>query len=290
MATPEGKEVVFVAADGSEFRVPMAAALACGAVAPSTSKFVFESAPPMVVELVAAYLIEGSLELLDYTLASHSSVDVGVVPDDALAEATRAYALDVAERGSFALASIKGGAIPVDQRSVNADGENDASVERYLKDEALKAEVAGTPVFTSIDPAGYDALFLPGGHGTMFDYPVSDELARLVERFDREGKIVAAVCHGPAGLVSAKKADGTPLVAGRRVAGFTDSEERAVGLDQAVPFLLETRLKELGGKHEGGPDFAPFALHDGNLVTGQNPASATRTAELVMEALQDKVA
>ncbi|GAM06250.1 type 1 glutamine amidotransferase domain-containing protein [Novosphingobium sp. MBES04] len=93
------------------------------------------------------------------------------------------------------LASIKGGAIPVDQRSVNVDGENDASVERYLKDEALKAEVAGTPVFTSIDPAGYDALFLPGGHGTMFDYPGSDELARLVERFDREGKIVAAVCH-----------------------------------------------------------------------------------------------
>ena len=130
------------------------------------------------------------------------------------------------------LASIKGGAIPVDQRSVNADGENDASVERYLKDEALKAEVASTPVFTSIDPAGYDALFLPGGHGTMFDYPGSDELARLVERFDREGKIVAAVCHGPAGLVSAKKADGTPLVAGRRVAGFTDSEERAVGVRQ----------------------------------------------------------
>ena len=188
------------------------------------------------------------------------------------------------------LASIKGGAIPVDQRSVNADGENDASVERYLKDDALKAEVASTPVFTSIDPAGYDALFLPGGHGTMFDYPGSDELARLVERFDREGKIVAAVCHGPAGLVSAKKADGTPLVAGRRVAGFTDSEERAVGLDQAVPFLLETRLKELGGKHESGPDFAPFALRDDNLVTGQNPASATRTAELVMEALKDKVA
>ena len=188
------------------------------------------------------------------------------------------------------LASIKGGAIPVDQRSVNADGENDASVERYLKDEALKAEVVGTPVFTSIDPGGYDALFLPGGHGTMFDYPGSDELARLVERFDREGKIVSAVCHGPAGLVSAKKADGTPLVAGRRVAGFTDSEERAVGLDQAVPFLLETRLKELGAKHEGGPDFAPFALRDGNLVTGQNPASAARTAELVMEALKEKVA
>lgn len=188
------------------------------------------------------------------------------------------------------LASIKGGAIPVDQRSVNADGENDASVERYLKDEALKAEMADTPAFTSIDTSGYDAVFLPGGHGTMFDYPGSEELARLVERFDREGKIVAAVCHGPAGLVSAKKPDGTPFVAGRRVAAFTDSEERAVGLDQAVPFLLETRMKELGAHHEGGPDFQTFALRDGSLVTGQNPASATRTAELVMEALKAKTA
>ena len=186
------------------------------------------------------------------------------------------------------LASIKGGAIPVDERSVNADGENDASVERYLKDETLKSEVANTPSFASIDTDAFDAVFLPGGHGTMFDYPGSEELARLVERFDREGRIVAAVCHGPAGLVSAKKPDGTPFVEGRRVAAFTDSEERAVGLDQAVPFLLETRMKDLGAIHEAGPDFQPFALRDGNLVTGQNPASATRTAELVLEALSAK--
>lgn len=186
------------------------------------------------------------------------------------------------------LASIKGGAIPVDERSVNADGENDASVERYLKDETLKNEVATTPAFGSIDADAFDAVFLPGGHGTMFDYPGSEELARLVERFDREGRIVAAVCHGPAGLVSARKPDGTPFVEGRRVAAFTDSEERAVGLDQAVPFLLETRMKDLGAIHEAGPDFQPFALRDGNLVTGQNPASATRTAELVLEALNAK--
>ena len=97
---------------------------------------------------------------------------------------------------------------------------------------------------------------------------------------------MAAVCHGPAGLVAAKKADGTPFVAGRKVAAFTDSEERAVGLEEAVPFLLESRLKELGAAHEGGPDFKPYAVRDGRLVTGQNPASATRTAELVMEALR----
>lgn len=184
------------------------------------------------------------------------------------------------------IASIGGGRVPVDARSVAEAGRNDASVERYLKDPALQAEVAATPKFTTLDPANYDALFLPGGHGTMFDYPGSAELARLVERFDRAGKVVAAVCHGPAGLVAARQADGTtPFVAGRRVAAFTDSEERAVGLDKAVPFLLETRLKELGAQHVGGPDFQPYAVRDGRLVTGQNPASAVRTAELVIEAL-----
>ena len=188
------------------------------------------------------------------------------------------------------IASIQGGPVPIDARSVNAPGENDASVERYLADEALKAEVAATPAFTAIDPDGYDALFLPGGHGTMFDYPVSEGLARLVERFDRAGKVVAAVCHGPAGLVAARKADGTPFVAGRKVAAFTDSEERAVGLENAVPFLLESHLKELGAAHQGGPDFKPYAVRDGRLVTGQNPASATRTAELVMEALRPAAA
>jgi putative intracellular protease/amidase len=183
------------------------------------------------------------------------------------------------------LASIAGGPVPVDPRSVKEAGENDASVERYLRDAALRAAVAGTPAFEILDPDGFDALFLPGGHGTMFDYPVSEPLARLVERFDRSGKVVAAVCHGPAGLVAARKADGSPLVAGRRLAAFTDSEERAVGLDRAVPFLLETRLRELGARHEGAPDFTPFALRDGLLVTGQNPASAGPAAALVMEAL-----
>lgn len=184
------------------------------------------------------------------------------------------------------LASIAGGAIPVDQRSVAAAGANGASVERYFADPVLQAEVAATPAVSAVDPTGYDALFLPGGHGTMFDYPGSAALARLVEQFDRAGKIVAAVCHGPAGLVAALKADGTPYVAGRRLAAFTDSEERAVGLDQAVPFLLETRLKALGAHHQAGPDFASFVLRDGNLVTGQNPASAGDTAKLVMQALK----
>lgn len=204
-----------------------------------------------------------------------------------LEELTTPYYAFVDAGAEVTLASVAGGPIPIDARSVRPAGENDASVERYLGDAALQARVADTPAFTTLDAAGFDALFLPGGHGTMFDYPVSEALAALVERMDRDGRVVAAVCHGPAGLVAARKPDGSPFVAGRRVAAFTDSEERAVGLDKAVPFLLETRLKELGARHEAAPDFQPHALRDGRLVTGQNPASAVLVAELVLSALNE---
>lgn len=183
------------------------------------------------------------------------------------------------------VASIAGGRIPVDARSISKPGDNDASVERYLEDAEAQQTFNNTVAFTELDTDGFDAVFLPGGHGTMFDYPDSDALAALIETFDRAGKIVSAVCHGPAALVSAKAPDGAPFVKGRKVAAFTDSEEVAVGLDDAVPFLLETRLRELGALHEAAPDFEPFALQDGNLITGQNPASATKTATLVLDAL-----
>lgn len=207
-----------------------------------------------------------------------------------LEELTTPWYAFVDAGADLTLASIAGGKIPVDPRSLKPAGENDASVERALKDATFQRLIAETPKFDTLDASGYDAILLPGGHGTMFDYPQNAALARLVAEFDAAGKVVAAVCHGPAGLVGARKADGTPVVAGRRVAAFTDSEERAAGLDKAVPFLLETRLKELGARHESGPDFKPFALRDGNLVTGQNPASAEPLAKLVMEALAARVA
>lgn len=205
-----------------------------------------------------------------------------------LEELTTPYYAFVDAGADVTLASIKGGEIPVDQRSVAPEGENDASVERYLKDDALKAAVRNTMRADDVEAFGteYDAVFLPGGHGTMFDYPGSETLAKIVESFDRAGKVVSAVCHGPAGLVSAKSADGSPFVKGRTVAGFTDSEEHAVGLQDAVPFLLETRLRELGAIYQSAPDFEAFAVRDGNLVTGQNPASAGKTAALVMDAIQ----
>ena len=183
--------------------------------------------------------------------------------------------------------SISGGAIPIDPRSLKPEGENEDSVERYLKDEGAQALFMDTPPVTSVDIVHYDAVFLPGGHGTMWDYPGSQELSAIVSSALQSDKVVGAVCHGPAGLVTARLDDGTSVVAGKRVAGFTNSEEEAVGLTEEVPFLLETRLRELGADYQSGPDFAPFAVRDGLLVTGQNPASAGETVRYVIQALEE---
>lgn len=189
---------------------------------------------------------------------------------------------------SVTLASITGGPAPIDPRSVKPKGENEDSVDRFLGDEAASSALNATLALSAIDISEYDAVFLPGGHGTMWDLPESAELAALLGKAWADGKVVAAVCHGPAGLVNVKDETGAPLVSGRRVTGFSDSEERAAGLDEAVPFLLETRLRELGGRYESVADFQPFAIADGRLVTGQNPASSALTARLTLEALNSE--
>jgi putative intracellular protease/amidase len=121
----------------------------------------------------------------------------------------------------------------------------------------------------------------------MFDLPKSNSLAELLTAAWADGKVVSALCHGPAGLVNVKHVQGRPLVAGRRVSAFTNSEEEAAGLAHAVPFLLETRMRELGAKYEHRSNFEPFAVRDGNLATGQNPASSEKVVELVLEAARE---
>ncbi|MGU3282550.1 type 1 glutamine amidotransferase domain-containing protein [Methylobacterium mesophilicum] len=185
------------------------------------------------------------------------------------------------------LASITGGPAPVDPRSLKATGENPESVERILSDPVASAALQATLPIESVDASAHAVLFLPGGHGTMWDLPGSTALSRAVSAVWTGGKVVAAVCHGPAGLISAQDASGEPLVAGRRVTAFSNSEERGAGLAATVPFLLETRLRELGGRYECGADFQPFAIADGRLVTGQNPASSALTATLTLDALRD---
>lgn len=186
---------------------------------------------------------------------------------------------------SVTLASIRGGPAPVDPRSVKAGGENEASADRFLNDETACAALNDTVPVSAVEVGSCDAVFLPGGHGTMWDLPESAELAAMLTRAWNEGKVIAAVCHGPAGLVNARDEAGAPLVSGRRVTGFSDSEERAVGLETTVPFLLESRLRELGGHYECAADFKPFAIADGRLVTGQNPASSASAAKLTLETL-----
>jgi putative intracellular protease/amidase len=184
------------------------------------------------------------------------------------------------------IVSIHGGAVPIDPRSRNPLGENDANVDRFLRSEVAMAKIGATPAVDTVDWREYDAIFLPGGHGTMWDLPESAGLAKLLgEAFD-DGRVIAAVCHGPAGLVTARTKAGAPIVAGKRVSAFTNAEEEAAGLTAVVPFLLETRLRELGGQYESGPDFQPFAVADGLLVTGQNPASSALVAQKVLDAVR----
>jgi putative intracellular protease/amidase len=183
------------------------------------------------------------------------------------------------------IASPAGGPAPIDAASLKPKGENDAAVERYLADAATQARMAATRRAADVDAADFDAVFFPGGHGTMWDLPNDAGVTRAVERAFAGGKFVASVCHGAAGLVSAKRADGHSVVQGKRVNAFTDAEEAAVGLTGVVPFLLESRLRELGGRFEGAANWQAFAIRDGQLITGQNPQSSALVAQELLGAL-----
>lgn len=185
------------------------------------------------------------------------------------------------------IASPLGGSAPVDPGSLSAADDAAGGAARFLADESAQALISSTIRLADVDPASYAAVFIAGGHGAVWDLPQDADLARIVSAVDESAGVVAAVCHGPAGLVAARRSDGTPLVAGRRVAVFTDEEEAAAGLTDVVPFLLESRFRELGAIVEGGPVWGDNSVRDGNLVTGQNPASAGSAAALVLEALAD---
>ncbi|MEM7795578.1 MAG: type 1 glutamine amidotransferase domain-containing protein [Cyanobacteria bacterium P01_C01_bin.118] len=181
------------------------------------------------------------------------------------------------------LASIQGGQAPLDPKSHLDESQTD-DTRRFLTDSAAQDALANTIAIDQVNAGDYDAIFMPGGHGTMWDFANSSTLSNLIADFDQQKKIISAVCHAPAGLVNVKTASGDPLVKGKLVTAFSNSEEKAVELDTVVPFLLETRLKKLGAKFEAGPDWGPLAKQDGNLITGQNPASSEPAAKAVLAA------
>lgn len=183
------------------------------------------------------------------------------------------------------IASPLGGAVTLDPGSVKPAGQNTPLVDRFLTDPVAQAKAQATQATAQIDACGFDALFFPGGHGTMWDLPGDPGVTRIVEAAFAAGKLIASVCHGAAGLVSARRPDGNPIVQGKRVNAFTNAEEDAVGLSNIVPFQLESRFRELGAHFEAAPNWQSFAVSDSPLITGQNPQSSSLVAQHVLAAL-----
>lgn len=185
------------------------------------------------------------------------------------------------------LASPKGGQPPLDPRSDSKEAQTPAT-ERFKADSAAQQALASTTPLAEIQAGAYDAVFFPGGHGPMWDLAESADARRLVEAFAADDRPIAAVCHAPAIFRHTRAASGEPLVSGRRVTGFANSEEDGVGLREVVPFLVEEMLKANGGLYEKGTDWKPHVVCDGKLVTGQNPASSEAAARQLLQLLKEK--
>jgi putative intracellular protease/amidase len=183
------------------------------------------------------------------------------------------------------LASPKGGQPPLDPKSDSEDAQTE-DTKRFKGDEDAQKALANTVKLSTVSADDFDAVFYPGGHGPLWDLTNDDDSVALIEAFWNADKPVAAVCHAPSVLLNANDEHGHPLVKGRKVSGFTNSEEEAVGLTNVVPHLLEDALKEKGGDYHKGEDWAPFAVSDHRLITGQNPASSKPVAEALMAQLK----
>ena len=186
---------------------------------------------------------------------------------------------------NITLASPKGGQPPLDPKSDEADFQTEAT-HRFKDDKEAQDVLANTHQLSGISADDYDAIFYPGGHGPLWDLSNDSDSIALIENTFSAGKPVAAVCHAPAVLLNTKIADGSPLLKGKSVTGFSNTEEDAVELSQIVPFLLEDSLKENGATYTKGEDWSSYAVKDGLLITGQNPASSAATANALLGLLQ----
>lgn len=216
-----------------------------------------------------------------FVLTSHGTKgDSGAATGFYLGEVT--HPLAILEEAGIAVefASIQGGEPPVD--GLDLDDKVNA---RFWNDAGFRHAVANTRALADIDPAGYAAIFFAGGHGAMWDLPGSPAVQTATRDIFEAGGIVAAVCHGPAALVNVTLSDGRYLVAGRKLAAFTDAEERAVGLDKTVPFLLASTLVERGATHLPAADWTSKVVVDGRLITGQNPQSAGDVGRAIRDLL-----
>ncbi|MBB5740631.1 MAG: type 1 glutamine amidotransferase domain-containing protein [Alphaproteobacteria bacterium] len=183
------------------------------------------------------------------------------------------------------LASPKGGQPPLDPKSDDPDAQTE-DTRRFKADAEAQAALASTVELSSVKAEDFDAVFYPGGHGPLWDLANDPASIALIEAFAKAGKPTGLVCHAPGVLKSVNGPDGQPLVNGRKVTGFTNTEEEAVGLTAVVPFLVENVLSANGGDYSRGPDWGSHVVVDGKLVTGQNPASSRDAAEALLQLLK----
>jgi putative intracellular protease/amidase len=182
------------------------------------------------------------------------------------------------------LVSPRGGQPPLDPKSDAPDAQTEAT-RRFKADPEAQAALAGTGKLADVAAGDFDAVFYPGGHGPLWDLAEDRASIALIENMIAAGKPVAAVCHAPGVLRQVKGPDGQPLVKGKKVTGFTNTEEEAVGLTKVVPFLVEDMLKEKGGVYSKAGDWQSYAITDGLLITGQNPASSEAAAKALLKLL-----
>jgi len=187
---------------------------------------------------------------------------------------------------SVTLASPLGGQPPLDPKSHEPDFLTD-DTRRFEDDQAAQDELANTVKLSEVEMKKFDAVFYPGGHGPLWDLHNDRESIALIESFIAAGKPVATVCHAPAVLLKARDKKGNPLVMGKRVTGFSNSEEAAVELTDVVPYLLEDELIAMGGLYQKVEDWNPLAVVDGLLITGQNPGSSAAVAEALVKAINN---
>lgn len=189
------------------------------------------------------------------------------------------YHMFQAQGWDITVASPRGGSVPLDPRGEPKGDESEKTAE-------ARAVLQQTIALSEVSADQFDAVYIPGGHGAMFDLAEDVTLENLLGDFARQDKVIASVCHGLAGLVKARRTDGTPLVAGKTITSFTNNEESVGGLDPLMPFLLETRLRELGANVVVQPNWSDHIERDGKLLTGQNPQSSRSLARAIIETLQ----
>jgi len=214
-------------------------------------------------------------------LTSHSQLgDTGKKTGFWLPELTHPYYAFKQAGYSIDVASIQGGIAPIDPKSLE---EPDDAHQRFLQDAELMAKVLTTLPLSKIDPTAYQAVVFAGGSGPMWDFPNNEHVNRVAASIYENNGVVAAICHGPAALVDIKLSNGKYLVAGKKVAAFTNEEEEDLKLTHVIPFLLQDKLIERGAKHIHGKPWKENVVVDGRLITGQNPASAKKVAAKIIQ-------